>query len=205
MSRRPAIRKASSPTPVPAQPLVAREAAAQPATTAPAAASREVGDLVQSGMEKLQQQFQTILQGDAELGPEQREQMGQFFEQALASAAASSAPLSEEVFDRATWRETVELLRQSGGVAEDEADDLIRCLNDALEPLERRESQLAVEFSRRMAADGEEKAIEWLRAQTDKGSAQQAQRPVALPQDDHPSLRNEVVKSRSRRLRGPPG
>lgn len=206
MSRRPAIRKASRPS-TPAQPLPAGEPVAAAPQPASGEAARGVEQLVQAGMEKLQQQFQAILQDDATLGAEQRDQMARFLEQSLerAAASASAGPASGEVFDRAAWMETVDLLRQSGNVAEDEADDLIRRLNDALEPLERRESQLALEFSRRMATEGQEKAIEWLRGQTEKESAQKAQESAALPQDDHPPMRNEVVRSRSRRLRGPPG
>lgn len=204
MSRRPAIRKASRPS-TPAQPLPAGDPAAAAPQPAKGEAAHGVEQLVQAGMEKLQQQFQAILQDDATLGAEQRDQMARFLEQSLENAAASTGPASGEVFDRAAWMETVELLRQSGSVPGDEADDLVRRLNDALEPLERRESQLALEFSRRMATEGQEKAIEWLRGQTEKESAQKAQESAALPQDDHPPMRNEVVRSRSRRLRGPPG
>ncbi|MEZ0472850.1 hypothetical protein [Luteimonas salinilitoris] len=204
MSRRPAIRKASRPS-TPAQPLPAGDPAAAAPQPAKDEAVGSVEKLVQAGVEKLQQQFQAILQDDATLGSEQRDQMARFLEQSLENAAASTGPASGEAFDRAAWMETVELLRRSGGVPEDEADDLIRRLNDALEPLERRESQLALEFSRRMATEGQEKAVEWLRSQTEKESVQKAQESAALPQDDHPPMRNEVVRSRSRRLRGPPG
>lgn len=205
MSRRPATRKSPSRQPEPVQsPAVSEQQAPGPVAVADAGAAGSVEALVQQGMQKLQEQFQDILQGDVDLGPEQREQMGRMFGQALEHAAATPGPASDDVFDRGVWRETVETLRQSGGVAEDEADALIRSLNDALEPLERRESRLALEFSRRMAADGEQAAIEWLRRQTDRESVQQAQQSTPIPQDDHPSPRNEVVRSRSRLLRGPP-
>lgn len=203
MSRRPAIRKA----PTRQAPVVQPQAGPVPDTDAAVsgnAASASVEAMVQEGMAKLQEQFQEILQGDAGLDAKQREQMGEVFGQVLQSAASSPGPASDDAFDRNRWRETVELLRQSGGVAEDEADELIRTLNDALAPLERRESQLALEFSRRMAADGEQAAIEWLRSQTDRESADQAQEPSRIPQGDHPSLRSETVRSRSRLLRGPP-
>lgn len=204
MTRRPATRKTPSRQPASVQPPVMPvPEATRPAETAQQAAG-EVETLVQQGMQKLQEQFQNILQGDVELDPEQRNQMGQIFEQALQDAAASTGPASEDVFDRNVWRETVDLLRQNGSVEGNEVDELIRSLDDALAPLERRESKLALEFSRRMAAEGEEAAIEWLRRQTDKESAQQAQQSTPIPRDDHPSLRNEVVKSRSRLLRGPP-
>lgn len=161
---------------------------------------------LQEGVKRVQQQFKALLQGDSELGAEQREHMERFFEQALQDASTSTAPISEDVFDRATWTATVDELRRNGGIAADEADHLIRSLNDALAPLERRESKLAIEFSRRLASDGEQEAIAWLRskqAETDD-AAQSARDSVALAQGDGPPLRNEVVNSRSRRLRGPP-
>lgn len=156
-------------------------------------------------MSKVQQQFQSLLRNDANLSPEQREQMERFLEQSLREAASSSEPIREEIFDPATWRDTVDTLRRSGNIADNDADHLIRSLNDALAPLERRESKLAIEFSRRMATDGEEKAVEWLRQQTEADAAQKAQDPAPVPQGDYAPLRSEVVNSRSRRLRGPPG
>ena len=203
MSRRPAIRKVATKQAPQAQLQVEPVLEAE-APVPGDAVSASVEAMVREGMGKLQEQFQEILQADAGLDAEQREQMGEVFGQVLQSAAASPEPVSEDVFDRNRWRQTVELLRQTGGVAEDEADELIRTLNDALAPLERRESQLALEFSRRMAADGEQAAIDWLRSQTDKETADQAQEASRIPQGDHPSLRSEVVRSRSRLLRGPP-
>lgn len=155
-------------------------------------------------MSKVQQQFQSLLRNDTNLSPEQREQMERFLEQSLQEAAGSAEPMREEIFDPATWRETVDALRQSGNIADNDADHLIRSLNDALAPLERRESKLAIEFSRRMATDGEEKAIEWLRKQTESDEAKKAQEPSPVPRSDSTQLRNEVINSRSRRLRGPP-
>lgn len=155
-------------------------------------------------MSKVEQQFRSMLHGDAALSAEQREQMEQFLQQSLRETANSSESLPEAVFDPATWRETVDALRRGGNIADDEADHLIRSINDALAPLQRRESKLAIEFSRRMAAEGEQKAVEWLRQQTEADAAQKAQDPAAVPQSDYAPLRNEVVNSRSRRLRGPP-
>ncbi|NZA26793.1 hypothetical protein H0E84_10395 [Luteimonas sp. SJ-92] len=155
-----------------------------------------------TGMEQLQQEFETILRQESGLDPESCEELGQMFQQALEDAAASPDPGAMP--DRASWMQAVEALQRSGDVDGDEVNDLIRRLNEALEPLERRESRLAIEFSRKMAAEGEAAALAWLRQQTDREKEDKAQEPAPFPRNDHPSLRDEVVNSRSRRLRGPP-
>lgn len=159
---------------------------------------------VQSGLKAIQQQFQALLEADQDINPDQREHMARFFEQALEDAAASSAPAADDVFDPATWTGTVDQLRRSGDIAADEADHLIRSLNEALAPLERRESRLALEFSRRMASEGEARAIAWLRQQSSEGEAEAARRPAPPPVAQVATLHSDVVNSRSRRLRGPP-
>jgi hypothetical protein len=52
--------------------------------------------------------------------------------------------------DRAEWIHVIELLQQSGELAEDETNTLIRQLDAALRPLEGREARLALEFNRRL-------------------------------------------------------
>lgn len=161
---------------------------------------------VQEGMAELQQKFQALLQDQMDIGHEERAEMAQFFEQSIRDAAQSpTTPLNEEVFDKATWSRTVDLMRKAGTVTDDEADHLVRTINDALLPLERRESRLAIEFNRRMAADGEQKAVEWLQAQSMETQAETARRPLGTSLGDASSpARDETINSRSRRLRGPP-
>lgn len=203
MTRPPSTRK--PPSAQPAQLGQTSVAQLSVAEAAPQSQSESVRKYLEEGMSQVQQQFHAMLRGDASLSTEQREQMEHFLQQVLEDTAGSSEPIPEEVFDPAVWRETVDTLRRSGGIAEGEADHLIRSINDALAPLQRRESQLAIEFSRRMATDGEEKAIEWLRKQTETEAAQKAKDTAPAPQGEYAPLRNEVINSRSRRLRGPPG
>jgi len=169
-----------------------------------AAGQPEASAFLQKGMADIQRQFQSLLENDTSLDVGQREHMGRFFEQALQDAAASPTSLSEDVFDTNAWRQTVDQLRLRGDVDQDEADHLIRSLNDALAPLERRESKLAIEFSRRLETEGEEKAIAWLRSQPahDADVPPKAQPHPAA--EAFTALRTDVVNSRSRRLRGPP-
>lgn len=158
--------------------------------------------------EALLGQFQDMLQQEGGLEREDREELARVFEQALQDASASPQSASTEAFDTSTWRETVEMLLQGGFVEQGEADHLIRSLNEALAPLQRRESRLAMEFSRRVETEGQEKALEWFR-QASKASDETAtsRTPGAAPPDAAAGapLRADTVNSRSRRLRGPPG
>ena len=115
----------------------------------------------------------------------------------------TAATVAAQVPDRASWSETVQALQENGAIGGDEANELIRTFESSLQPLERRESRVALEFARRLTTDGEEKALAWFRSQaTEASGGSKASSPV--PQDPGAALRSEVVNSRSRRLRGPP-
>ena len=153
-------------------------------------------------------QFQELLQQEGSLGHDDRDELARVFEQALQDAASSPPPEASDAFDASTWRETVEMLLQGGFVEQGEADHLIRSLNEALAPLQRRESRLAMEFSRRVETEGQEKALEWFRQASMAGQESAAARVpgAAGPEQTTAShLRADTVNSRSRRLRGPPG
>lgn len=153
-------------------------------------------------------QFQELLQQEGSLGHEDREELARVFEQALQDSTSSPSAAASDAFDASTWRETVEMLLQGGFVEQGEADHLIRSLNEALAPLQRRESRLAMEFSRRVETDGQEKALEWFRQASKAGQEPAAARVsgAAVPERTTGSpLRADTVNSKSRRLRGPPG
>jgi len=159
-------------------------------------------------MTELMQQFDAALQdlqNDPSLDRDTREQLRQQFAQAL-SDVGTGENVPAGIPDRAVWMDAVQALQASGAVKESEANDLIRQINHALEPLQRRESQLAIEFSRRLQTEGQDKALAWFRKESkdaaDAPRAEPASRPV--PSDKSRPLRTEVVNSRSRRLRGPP-
>ncbi|MEN1928802.1 hypothetical protein WCE37_07370 [Luteimonas sp. MJ250] len=159
-----------------------------------------------AGQQGLLDQFKDMLQQEGSLGYDDRDELARVFEQALQDSASSSAS-TLDAFDSATWRDTVDMLLQGGLVEQDEADHLVRSLNDALAPLQRRESRLAMEFSRRVEAEGQEKALEWFReASTADQEPAVGQSPGAAAPDRTIAspLRGDTVNSRSRRLRGPP-
>jgi hypothetical protein len=102
-----------------------------------------------------------------------------------------------------TWIETLEALEQSGLLDEDERETLIRQFRDAMAPLQDREAQIALEFAGRLERDGEEKALQWLSAQqqaSDDDGAGTAPTGSAAGTGG----KQEITRSRSRRLRGPP-
>jgi hypothetical protein len=161
-----------------------------------------------SGMDKLMQQFDAALQelqNDPSLDGDTREFLRQQFAQALSDVGTGENEPAG-IPDRAVWMDAVEALQASGNISEGEVNDLIRQINHALQPLQRRESQLAIEFSRRMHSDGEERALAWFREESAKGirESNTEASPPPPPQKSSNALRSDVVNSKSRHLRGPP-
>lgn len=153
-------------------------------------------------MDEMMRQFDAALQeqNDPALDRDMREMLRQQFAEALNhQGAVASLP------DRGVWMDAVHALQTSGEIDEEEVNQLIRQINHALEPLQRRESQLAIEFSRRLQSEGQDEALAWFRKESQKDTDDGSAAPGAGPAvDPPPLLRTEVVNSRSRRLRGPP-
>lgn len=168
----------------------------------------EAGTSAETAGPALLGQFQELLQQEGSLGQDDRDELARVFEQALQDSASSPSSAASDAFDASTWRETVEMLLQGGFVEQGEADHLIRSLNEALAPLQRRESRLAMEFSRRVETEGQEKALEWFRQASKAGQEPAAARVSGAAAPDRTTaspLRADTVNSKSRRLRGPPG
>ncbi|MGH8033278.1 MAG: hypothetical protein ACREO8_13210 [Luteimonas sp.] len=153
---------------------------------------------------ELMKEVESILAGDATLDRETRDALQQHFSTAL-NVDAASPPVAAD-FDSGMWADAVHALQSGGVIAQDEANELIRQLNQALEPLKRRESRLAIGYSRRIGTDGPEKALEWFRREAAKSQQEPTISPQSAPTSGAvpPPLRGDVVNSRSRRLRGPP-
>lgn len=158
------------------------------------------------GMHDLIAQFTSALDEDPSLDPETKAFLREQFGLAL-DDAPDGLDLLEQLGNRGVWVEAVQSMQDSGAIAENEANDLVRQLEQAIAPLQSRESKLAIEFSRRMQSDGEDAALEWFRAQVAQGEAEAAQKaatPTAASGDGVLPLRTEITQSRSRRLRAPP-
>lgn len=153
----------------------------------------------------LHAEFVAALASDQSLGDGDKAAIERYFAQAI--DYASDEPASDGTGDDVNaWREAVGALQADGSVDEDSANRLIRELTRALQPLHQRESRMAIEFSRRMDRDGEESAVAWLCSQTgdQEGDADVAGTASSSGSEASP-LRSEVIHSKSRRLRGPPG
>lgn len=160
-----------------------------------------------AAMSQLLGEFDALLAGNPAVDRETRDQLHAEFARALEDAAATAATATAALPDRASWSETVQALHDNGAIGDDEANNLIRTFDASLEPLERRESRVALEFARRLASDGEEQALAWFRSQGVNASGGGASAIPGRSQVDDTVrvLRSEVTGSKSRRLRGPPG
>lgn len=202
MARRPLLRPAS-PTP-----RLMAQASASPVLQGEDAASQDAGHavMVQAETDGLLRQFMDLLGDDPSLDDSDRSLIRQELANAMAAVEASGAGFEEP--DRAAWMDAANALHAAGAVSDDEAHALVRQLDGALSALERKESRFAMEFSRRMARDGETAALEWLRQNRQvllddgDGAADAAMsNGFGGPQ---PAVATDAIRSRSRRVRGPP-
>lgn len=152
---------------------------------------------------RLLEELEAVLRDEPGLDSDMRQMLQAQFSEAV-EAAERDPQATAVVPARGEWLDAIDALKQSGLLAEGEVNDLIRQIDGALAPLERRESKLAVEFSRRIQEHGHESALAWFRqarAAEEGVSADQADAPRV---DSVPAAGSEVIQSRSRRLRGPP-
>ena len=157
-------------------------------------------------MAQLMGEFEAMLASNPAIDREAREQIQADFSRALEDASETAARATASIPDRASWSDTVHALQDNGAIGDEEANELIRTFDASLQPLERRESRVALEFARILATEGEEKALAWFRSQAVNAAAGSADAGASRPPKDSAgaTLRTEVVNSRSRRLRGPP-
>lgn len=162
-----------------------------------AAANGAVVDIHQGVMD----QFDEVFNASSGLSDEDLALLREQFQQAAREAEQSSSAAAV-LPERTEWVGVVDALREMGAVEEDESNELIRKLDDALQPLQQRKVKIAMEFSRRLQEHGEAEALEWFRAQ-DADVPAEGDAPVTHSRDQVVSG-DSTVKSRSRRLRGPP-
>lgn len=160
-------------------------------------------DGLRAGVDQIARDFEASLREDASLTEAKRTEISQGFAEALEQQLASGGG-TPSLPDRQEWTDAIAALRRDGALDESDAAEIIRQLDAAFSQFERHETKLAIEFSRRMQADGEDSAMAWLREQQ---SAANTDGETAAPAPGGPvsrPLAGDVVNSRSRRLRGPP-
>ena len=106
--------------------------------------------------------------------------------------------------ERNAWVDTLEALTLDGLLAQDEREGLIRQFGEATNQLQSREVQVALELAQRIERDGEQAAMEWL-ASLRSGAAPARQAGGGIGETAILPGKQSITKSRSRRLRGPPG
>lgn len=174
-----------------------------PATQAEAAPGFDA----QKASEELLQEVRELLRAEVELDDDQREAFGAHFAQALQAVVQQQAQAGEspDKLDKGAWKDALSGMEAEGDVSPTEAADLSRRVEGALLPLERRPTQIALEFSRRMQAEGSEQALAWLREQRAGSDDSQESDQCAAPSGPPVAVgSDDVTRSRSRRLRGPP-
>lgn len=115
------------------------------------------------------------------------------------SGAYAKAPTESE------WQANIEVLKQYDLESVSDNGSLARQMAGAVAKLEQQQTKVAIEFSRRMQADGQESALAWLKEQRESSAdAEQDATQSPLNPSAIPTLRDEVTRSKSRRLRGPP-
>lgn len=204
MVRRPSLR----PVAPQASPLVPRPSAvARVEGDAAASQADAVAELVEAQKDELLRGFMDLLGDDPSLDAGDCARIQQELEQALEAVSRSGLPL--EAPDPAVWKEAARALHAAGAVNDDEANALVRQLDDALSAFERKESRFALEFSQRMSRDGEDAALEWLRQnrQVLLSDGTAAADATAMSQGigrEPRMLATDAIRSRSGRVRGPP-
>lgn len=104
-------------------------------------------------------------------------------------------------FDRSTWTDVLEALKNAGAISEDESHALFRQFDEVFNKLEKDDVRIALEFARRCRVDGESEALVWLAAQRQKTAEQKTAKPS---EQVNPVPRKGSATSRSLSSRGPP-
>jgi len=152
---------------------------------------------------ELLDEIDDLLRNETSLEQEDRQTFAEHFNNALREVVDAGDYATIDT--QSTLQDSVDQLKQYAAEIDDGTDGLVRQLNNALAPLERRETKIALEFSRRLDVDGQESALAWLREQQEADEQVVAGDDQPVP-DGNPfqASRDEVTRSRSRRLRGPP-
>lgn len=116
--------------------------------------------------------------------------------------AVFSAPLEPHVdaHNATAWADMLNSLVDSGLLQEADRNDLARDYESATQSLGSPEVARAIEFAKRLEADGEVEALAWLQSQQEDDAAAREQRSSATSA----VAKDQITRSRSRRVRGPP-
>lgn len=149
-------------------------------------------------------EFEAGLRDDPDVSDAERDAIVGQFSRALKAQIAEQASASSAEAP-ADWNDVLSSLRDGGLLETDDTRRFVAQLDEAMKPFQERDVQLAIEFGVRSRRDGKEKALEWYRTQLASGE-EDGQAAVGIPDRPAAALNDlsSTIKSRSRRLRGPP-
>ena len=147
-------------------------------------------------------QLEQALRATAPAGDDQ--DLDFVIEQMRKAVAAADLRPEPSAMERAPWVDTLEALAGEGLLAVEERESLIRQFGEASDVLQTREAQVALELAERIERDGEQAAMAWLASLRPgnpeaRGVGGTVETNAVLPG------KQSITRSRSRRLRGPPG
>jgi len=144
------------------------------------------------------QKFEASLREQPKLDAEGLEFILEQFRQAV-----FNAPLEPGIvpLDADSWAPTLNDLVQNGLLEEDERNALARQFEQAAAVSQGNDTKIVLEFAKRLKRDGEASAMEWLTRQPDglRGGETPVNESILA------EGKQAITRSRSRRLRGPPG
>lgn len=144
-------------------------------------------------------EFEAALRSQPGIGQEGLDFLMPHLREAVESASLQPPRID---LDGAAWMDTFEAI-VGDALDEQERNTLVRQLNDAIEPFGDERTQLALEFAKRLHADGEANALAWLAERKKAVEAAEATPPPS-GKNSVPASAQAITRSRSRRLRGPP-
>lgn len=113
--------------------------------------------------------------------------------------------LHQSVSSKRRIQDIAQTLQGAADLGDSEAGDLSQLIDRALATFDREKTSVAIEFDRIYRERGESAALNWLKAHGRPATVSKKNLvPGAEGRPPSESLKSEVAKSRSRRLRGPP-
>lgn len=144
-------------------------------------------------------EFESVLRDEPGVGQEGLDFLMPFLRDAVQQA--SLQPARAELHP-AAWMAALDSLIGED-VDEAERNALARQLNAAIEPMTDPKAGLALEFANRIQTEGHQAALDWLQRQRAAGEGEDPA-PAPAPVGGAPANAQSIIRSRSRRLRGPP-
>ncbi|WP_202845416.1 hypothetical protein [Luteimonas saliphila] len=181
---------------------VALARTAAPVDATPSTPGTPTGDGVDEQQREVLDLLEASLRATAPTGDD--EDLDFVIEHMRKAVAEANLQPAVTGIERTAWVDTLEALAGDGLLGQEERESLIRQFGEATSQVQNREVQVALELAQRIERDGEHAAMAWL-ASLRAGDAPTLGAGGALADQFVLPGKQSITKSRSRRLRGPPG